>query len=110
MNKYNFNTREEAVEFLNKHNFKYYIPRVREYMSNITDERKYYYVELSDSKEVKYCAIVSITGEEEIKEDFFDINKVSEFKDTAYNREYREKKYKEGVDKGYFISDSDIEK
>jgi hypothetical protein len=102
MKKYTFNTREKLVEFLDKHNFKYYIPRVREYMSNIKDEFKHYYVELSDSHEVKYCAIITITGLEEIKESFFDINKVTEFKDTAYNRVYREKKYKEGIENGYF--------
>lgn len=102
MKKYTFKTREELVEFLYKHNFKYYIPRVKEYMSGIKDELKYYYVELSDSNEVKYCAIISITGGEEIKESFFDINKVTEFKDTAYNRVYREKKYKEGIENGYF--------
>ncbi|EPZ54146.1 hypothetical protein H477_4330 [[Clostridium] sordellii ATCC 9714] len=33
MRKYTFNTREEVVEFLEKHNFKYYIPRVEEYMT-----------------------------------------------------------------------------
>jgi hypothetical protein len=102
MKKYNFNTREELVEFLDKHNFKYYIPRVTEYMSNIKDEFKHYYVELSDSHEVKHCDIVTVTGGEEIKESFFDINKVTEFKDTVYNRGYRESKYEEGIKNGYF--------
>lgn len=102
MKKYTFDTREELVDFLNEHNFEYYIPRVEEYMSNIKDEFKYYYVELSNSNEVKHCAIISITDGYEIKESFFDINKVAEFKDTAYNIEYRENKYKEGIDKGYF--------
>ncbi|MBO3443829.1 hypothetical protein [Clostridium sp. CCUG 7971] len=102
MKKYTFNTREELLEFLDKHHFKYYIPRVREYMSSIKDEFKRYYVELTDSNEVKCCAIISITDGEEIKETFFDINKVIEFKDTAYNRVYRERKYKEGIENGYF--------
>ena len=31
-----------------------------------------------------------------------DINKVDEFKDTAYNKEYRETKYKKGIEEGYF--------
>lgn len=102
MKKYTFNTREELVEFLDKHNFKYYIPRVAEYMSGINDEFKHYYVELSDSNEVKHCAIISITGGEEVKETFFDINKVNDFKDTAYNRVCREKKYQEGIENEYF--------
>lgn len=102
MKKYTFDTREEVVNFLDKHNFKYYIPRVEEYMSNIKDELKYYYVELSDSDEVACCSIISITRGMEIKEDFFDINKVDEFKDTAYNKEYRETKYKKGIEEGYF--------
>ena len=102
MKNYSFNTRDELVEFLDKHNFKYYIPRVNEYMSAIKDEFKHYYVELSDSYEVEYCAIITITDGEEIKESFFDINKVIEFKDTAYDRSYREKKYKEGIENGYF--------
>ncbi|GAA0103925.1 hypothetical protein UT300013_05470 [Paraclostridium sordellii] len=102
MKKYTFNTREEVVEFLDKHNFKYYIPRVEEYMSGIKDELKYYYVEVSDSNEVKDCSIISITGGSELKESFFDINKVAEFKSTAYNRQYREKKYKEGIENDYF--------
>lgn len=102
MKKYTFDSREEVVNFLDKHNFKYYIPRVEEYMSNIKDELKYYYVELSDSDEVECCSIISITRGMEIKEDFFDINKVDEFKDTAYNKEYRETKYKKGIEEGYF--------
>ena len=61
MKEYNFDTREEAINFLDKHNFKYYIPRVCEYMSNIKDELKAYCVELSDSHEVTRCWIVSIT-------------------------------------------------
>ena len=48
MKNYSFNTREELVEFLDNHNFKYYIPRVSEYMSAIKDELKHYCVELSD--------------------------------------------------------------
>jgi hypothetical protein len=36
------------------------------------------------------------------KEIFFDIEKVDEFKDTAYNKDYREKKYKEGIENEYF--------
>ena len=102
MYKYTFNSREEVIEFLYKHNFKYYIPRLREYMSNIKDEFKHYCVELSDSREVKYCGIVSVTGGEEFEENFFDINKVNEFKDTAYNIQYRDNKYKEGIENGYF--------
>ena len=82
MKEYNFDTREEAINFLDKHNFKYYIPRVCEYMSNIKDELKAYCVELSDSHEVTRCWIVS--------------------KDTAYNKDYREKKYKEGIENEYF--------
>ena len=31
MKEYNFDTREEAINFLDKHNFKYYIPRVCEF-------------------------------------------------------------------------------
>ena len=121
MKEYNFDTREEAINFLDKHNFKYYIPRVCEYMSNIKDELKAYCVELSDSHEVTRCWIVSITdgkkyreilvewnkvmnltGIEEEREIFFDIEKVDEFKDTAYNKDYREKKYKEGIENEYF--------
>lgn len=97
MKTYTFKTREEAVSFLDKHNFKYYIPRVREYMSNVKDELKEYYIELSDSNEVKYCAIISISGGIDFKEDFFDINKVSEYKDSAYDKLYREKKYQQGI-------------
>lgn len=37
MKKYTFETREEVMNFLNKYNFKYYIQRVCEYMSNIKD-------------------------------------------------------------------------
>jgi hypothetical protein len=102
MKKYKFDTRDEVVEFLDKHNFKYYIPRVEEYMSAIRDNLKYYSIELSDSNEVKDCAIISITDGEEIKESFFNINKVDEFKNTAYNRQYREKQYKEGIENNYF--------
>ena len=102
MNKYTFNNREEVTTFLNKHNFKYYVPRLSEYMSNIKDEFKHYYVELSNSNEVKYCGISSTTDGEEVVEDFFNNNKITEFKDTAYNREYREKKYIEGVKYDYF--------
>ena len=36
------------------------------------------------------------------REIFFDIEKVDEFKDTAYNKDYREKKYKEGIENEYF--------
>ena len=67
MKEYNFDTREEAINFLDKHNFKYYIPRVCEYMSNIKDELKAYCVELSDSHEVTRCWIVSITDEKNIE-------------------------------------------
>lgn len=102
MEKYTFCTREEAVEFLDEHNFKYYIPRLREYMSGLTDEIKYYSIQLSDSNEVESCDIISITGRYDINENFFDINKVPQFKDTVYNRENREKKYQEGVENGYF--------
>ena len=31
-----------------------------------------------------------------------DNKKVDEFKDTAYNKDYREKKYKEGIENEYF--------
>lgn len=55
MKEYNFDTREEAINFLDKHNFKYYIPRVCEYMSNIKDELKGYCVEISDLGEVTRC-------------------------------------------------------
>ena len=102
MKNYSFNTREELVEFLDNHNFKYYIPRVSEYMSAIKDELKHYCVELSDSNEVESCFIITITGGRELKESFFDISKVNEFKDKAYNKEYREKQYEEGIKKGYF--------
>jgi hypothetical protein len=102
MKTYTFKSRDEAVEFLDKHNFKYYIPRVKEYMRNIKDELKYYSVELSDSDEVKYCDIISISGGNGIRENFFDINKLNEFKDTAYNRVDRDNKYKEGIENGYF--------
>lgn len=95
MKKYTFDTRDEAIIFLDKHNFQYYVPRAREYMSNIKDELKNYYVELSDSNEVEYCAIISASGGVNFEEDFFDVNKVSEFKDTAYNKMNREKKYQE---------------
>ena len=75
MKEYNFDTREEAINFLDKHNFKYYIPRVCEYMSNIKDELKAYCVELSDSHEVTRCWIVSITDGKKYREIFFDIVK-----------------------------------
>ena len=71
MKEYNFDTREEAINFLDKHNFKYYIPRVCEYMSNIKDELKAYCVELSDSHEVTRCWIVSITDGKKYREIFF---------------------------------------
>ncbi|SCH74276.1 MULTISPECIES: hypothetical protein [unclassified Romboutsia] len=102
MKQYTFKNRDDVVEFLDNHNFKYYIPRLREYMSNIKDELKYYYIEVSNSEEVENCYIVSISGEREFKENFFDINKVDEFKDTAYNIEYRDSKYKEGIEHDYF--------
>ena len=108
MNTYKFDTREEIVSFLDNYDFKYYIPRVREYMSNLTDKLKYYYVELSDSNEVKSCYIVSISEGKEIKEKFFDIEKVDEFKNTAYNKEYREQKYQEGVENNYFNSSDEV--
>ncbi|CEN78502.1 hypothetical protein [Paraclostridium sordellii] len=102
MRKYTFNTREEVVEFLENHNFKYYIPRVEEYMSAIKDDLKSYYVEISNSGEVKNCGIISITGGTELKENFFEFNKINEFKNTAYNKQYREQKYKEGIENDYF--------
>ena len=102
MKEYNFDTREEAINFLDKHNFKYYIPRVCEYMSNIKDELKAYCVEISDLGELTRCWIVSITDGKKYREIFFDIEKVDEFKDTAYNKDYREKKYKEGIENEYF--------
>lgn len=102
MKKYIFNTRDEVLEFLDKHNFNYYIPRVEEYMSNIKDELKSYYVELSDDDEIKNCSIISITGGKEIKENFFDLNKVNELKDTSYNKGIRECKYREGIKNDYF--------
>ena len=102
MKKYKFNTRAEVINFLDRYNFKYYIPRVCEYMSNLKDELKSYLVEVSDSSEVTSCYIVSITEGGQIEEKFFDIEKEDEFKDTAYNKIYRENKYKEGVEKGYF--------
>ena len=102
MKKYTFETREEAINFLDKHNFKYYIPRVSEYMSNIKDELKSYYIELSDSDEVTCCYILSITDGKRLREKFFDIEKVDEFKDSAYNKDYREQKYKEGIENEYF--------
>ena len=52
MKKYTFDSREEAINFLDKHNFKYYIPRVDEYMSNIKDDFKSYYIEVSDLGEI----------------------------------------------------------
>ncbi len=102
MKKYTFESRLDTLNFLDNHNFKYYVPRLKEYMSNIKDDLKHYYIELSNSNEVNYCAIVSLTEGKEFKEDFFDINKVDEFKDTAYDKKFREKKYQEGIDKGYF--------
>ena len=102
MKKYTFDTREEAERFLEKHNFKYYIPRVCEYMSNIKDDFKSYYIEVSDCGEITCCCISSITDGKEYKEKFFDHNKIEEFKDTAYNKNYREKKYNEGIENEYF--------
>lgn len=102
MRKYTFKSRLDALNFLNNHNFKYYVPRLKEYMSNIKDELKHYYIELSNSDEISYCAIVSLSEGKEIKEDFFDLNKVYEFKDTVYDKKLRECKYHEYVDKGYF--------
>ena len=52
MKKYKFSTREELINFLDNYNFKYYIPRVREYMSNIKDDFKYYYVEVYEYDEL----------------------------------------------------------
>lgn len=95
MKNYTFNTREETVNFLDNHNFQYYIPRVEEYMSNIKDELKSYHIEVSDHNEVTNCYISSFTDGKEYKEKFFDAKKVDEFKDTAYNKDYREKKYEE---------------
>ena len=102
MKKYTFDTREEAERFLEKHNFKYYIPRVCEYMSNIKDDFKSYYIEVSDCGEITCCFISSLTDGKEYKEKFFDHNKIEEFKDTAYNKNYREKKYNEGIENEYF--------
>lgn len=102
MKKYTFDTREEAERFLEKHNFKYYIPRVCEYMSNIKDDLKSYYIEVSDCGEITCCCISSFTDGKEYKEKFFDHNKIEEFKDTAYNKNYREKKYNEGIENEYF--------
>ena len=102
MKKYTFNTREEAVNFLDRYNFKYYIPRVTEYMSNIKDEFKSYYIELSDDNKVTGCYISSFTDGKEFKENFFDYKKVDEFKYTAYDKNYREQKYKDGVKNNYF--------
>ena len=95
MNEYKFNTREEVINFLDKYNFKYYIPRLGEYMDNIKDDLKSYYVEVSDLGEVIGCYIVSITDGKEYKEQFFDAKKIDEFKDTAYNKDYREKNYED---------------
>ena len=102
MKNYTFNTREETVNFLDNHNFKYYIPRVEEYMSNIKDELKSYHIEVSDHNEVTNCYISSFTDGKEYKEKFFDHNKIEEFKDTAYNKNYREKKYNQGIENEYF--------
>ncbi len=95
MKKYKFNTREEVINFLDKYNFNYYIPRLGEYMDNIKDDLKSYYVEVSDLGEVIGCYIVSITDGKEYKEQFFDAKKIDEFKDTAYNKDYREKNYED---------------
>ena len=95
MKNYTFKTREETVNFLDEHKFKYYIPRIEEYMSNIKDELKSYHIEVSDHNEVTNCYISSFTDGKEYKEKFFDTKKVDEFKDTAYNKDYREKKYEE---------------
>ena len=95
MNEYKFNTREEVINFLDKYNFDYYIPRLGEYMDNIKDDLKSYYVEVSDLGEVIGCYIVSITDGKEYKEQFFDAKKIDEFKDTAYNKDYREKNYED---------------
>ena len=103
MKEYKFNTREEIINFLDKYNFKYYIPRVCEYMDNIKDDLKSYYVEVSDLGEVTGCYIVSITDGKEYKEQFFDVKKVDEFKDTAYNKDYREKKYEEVMENNHIM-------
>ena len=95
MKKYTFDSREEAINFLDKHNFKYYIPRVDEYMSNIKDDFKSYYIEVSDLGEITGCYISSFTDGKEYKEKFFDAKKVDEFKDNVYNKEYREKNYED---------------
>ena len=52
---------------------------------------------LGDTVKVR-CSRVDIDN----REIFFDIEKVDEFKDTAYNKDYREKKYKEGIENEYF--------
>ncbi|MBQ6630626.1 MAG: hypothetical protein IJH55_00635 [Romboutsia sp.] len=121
MNEYKFNTREEVINFLDKYNFNYYIPRLGEYMDNIKDDLKSYYVEVSDLGEVIGCYIVSITDGKEYKEQFFDAKKIDEFKDTAYNKDYRDKnyedviqeqhiRYKPGKANEFFKYKSDIDK
>ena len=51
------------------------------------------------SHEVTRCWIVSITDGKKYREIFFDIEKVDEFKDTAYNKDYKREKYKERNEK-----------
>lgn len=60
MSTHKLKTREEAISFLKKHNFNYYVPKLDNVYSNISNDNKSYCIEFKDfngKKKINHCYI-----------------------------------------------------
>lgn len=85
-----FDTREEAVKFLDKYNFKKHIPYKHQFRSPFT-----YYIEIEDNK-ISYCSLCFYDDDLLYKQvPFYDESREDDFMNREYGEAFynREREY-----------------